>query len=227
MFNLGWGVLFVLVNFGLFLICYRLFGKQGLYAWIAAAVILANIQVIKTIGMFGFVMTLGNTMYGTIYLTTDLLNEKYGEKEAKKAVWFGFFFLFMSTAIMQMVLVFEDFDSGIPAQASLETIFGLMPRIALGSLAAYLISQFLDVKIFSKLKVKFPTRNQLWIRNNVSTGISQLIDTLIFCSIAFIGLYSWNVWWEIVITTYVLKFIISVASTPVIYWARSFKFKSE
>jgi uncharacterized integral membrane protein (TIGR00697 family) len=126
-----------------------------------------------------------------------------------------------------MVLVFEDFDSGIPAQASLETIFGLMPRIALGSLAAYLISQFLDVKIFSKLKVKFPTRSQLWIRNNVSTGISQSIDTLIFCSIAFIGLYSWNVWWEIVITTYVLKFIISVASTPVIYWARSFKFKSE
>lgn len=227
MFNLSWGVLFVIVNFALFLICYRLFGKQGLYAWIAAAVILANIQVVKTIGMFGFVMTLGNTMYGTIYLTTDLLNEKYGEKEAKKAVWFGFFFLLMSTVIMQMVLVFDDFDAGIPAQASLDTIFGLLPRIALGSLTAYLVSQFLDVKIFSKLKVKFPTRSQLWIRNNGSTGISQLIDTLIFCSIAFAGLYSWDVWWEIAITTYVIKFIISVASTPVIYWARSFMFKSE
>jgi uncharacterized integral membrane protein (TIGR00697 family) len=227
MFNLGWGALFVLVNFALFLICYRLFGKQGLYAWIAAAVILANIQVVKTIGMFGFVMTLGNTMYGTIYLTTDLLNEKYGEKEAKKAVWFGFFFLFMSTAIMQMVLVFHDFDGGIPAQASLETIFGLAPRIALGSLAAYLVSQFLDVKLFSRLKVKFPTRRQLWIRNNGSTGVSQLVDTLIFCSIAFAGEYSWDVWWEIAITTYVLKFIISVASTPVIYWARNFKFAQD
>jgi queuosine precursor transporter len=226
MFNLGWGVLFVLVNFALFLICYRLFGKMGLYAWIAAAVVLANIQVVKTIGMFGFVMTLGNTMYGTIYLTTDLLNEKYGEKEAKKAVWFGFFFLLMSTAIMQMVLVFQpqETDFGHPA---LQTIFGLAPRIALGSLAAYLISQFLDVKLFSKLKVKYPTRSQLWIRNNGSTGVSQLVDTFIFCSIAFAGEYPWDVWWEIVITTYVLKFIISVSSTPIIYWARNFKFKTE
>jgi uncharacterized integral membrane protein (TIGR00697 family) len=227
MFNLGWGVLFVLVNFALFLVCYRLFGKQGLYAWIAAAVILANIQVVKTIGMFGFVMTLGNTMYGTIYLTTDLLNEKYGEKEAKRAVWFGFFFLLMSTVIMQLVLVFKDFDAGIPAQAALETIFGLAPRIALGSLTAYLVSQFLDVRLFSKLKVKYPTRSQLWIRNNGSTSVSQLVDTLVFCTIAFAGVFDWNVWWDIVITTYVIKFVISVASTPVIYWARSFKFKDE
>jgi uncharacterized integral membrane protein (TIGR00697 family) len=227
MFNLGWGVLFVLVNFALFLVCYRLFGKQGLYAWIAAAVILANIQVVKTIGMFGFVMTLGNTMYGTIYLTTDLLNEKYGEKEAKRAVWFGFFFLLMSTVIMQLVLVFKDFDAGIPAQAALETIFGLAPRIALGSLTAYLVSQFLDVRLFSKLKVKYPTRSQLWIRNNGSTGVSQLVDTLVFCTIAFAGVFDWNVWWDIAITTYVIKFVISVASTPVIYWARSFKFKDE
>ncbi|QTH41462.1 queuosine precursor transporter [Cohnella sp. LGH] len=224
MFNFGWGVLFVLVNFALFLLCYRMFGKNGLYAWVAAAVILANIQVVKTIGMFGFVMTLGNTMYGTIYLTTDLINEKFGEKEARKAVWFGFFFLLMSTAIMQMVLVFQpqETDFGDPA---LQTIFGLAPRIALGSLAAYFVSQFLDVKIFSKLRAKFPSRNQLWIRLNGSIGVSQMVDTLVFCTIAFAGEYTWDIWWEIAITTYLLKFVISVASTPVIYWARSFKFK--
>jgi len=226
MFNFGWGVVFVLVNFALFLICFRLFGKQGLYAWIAAAVVLANIQVVKTIGMFGFVMTLGNTMYGTIYLTTDLLNEKYGEKEAKKAVWFGFFFLLASTAIMQMVLAFEpqETDFGDPA---LHAIFGLAPRIALGSLAAYFVSQFLDVKIFSKLRANFPSRSQLWIRVNGSIGVSQLVDTLVFCTIAFAGEYSWEVWRDIAITTYLLKFVISVASTPVIYLARNFKFKDE
>ncbi|MCU6708747.1 queuosine precursor transporter [Paenibacillus sp. J5C_2022] len=226
MFNFGWGVLFVLVNFALFLACYRMFGKNGLYAWIGAAVILANIQVVKTIEMFGFVMTLGNTMYGTIFLATDLINEKFGDKEAKKAVWFGFFFLLMSTAVMQMALVFkpQETDFGDPA---LHAIFDLAPRIALGSLAAYLTSQFLDVKIFSRLKVKFPTRGQLWIRNNGSTAVSQLIDTLIFCTIAFAGAEGlpWGVWWQIVITTYVLKFVISVSSTPVIYWARNFKFK--
>lgn len=224
MFNFGWGVLFVAVHFALFLLCYRLFGRQGLYAWIAAAIVLANIQVVKTIGMFGLVLTLGNTMYGTIYIATDLLNEKYGEKEAKKAVWFGFFFLLASTAVMQMALVFEPQESDI-GDSALRTIFGLAPRIALGSLAAYYVSQFLDVKIFSKLRKRFPTRNQLWIRMNGSIGLSQLVDTLVFCTIAFAGVYEWDVWRDIVLTTYLLKFVVSVASTPVVYWARNFKFK--
>ncbi|SFA80792.1 hypothetical protein SAMN05216312_101611 [Cohnella sp. OV330] len=226
MFNLLWGVGFVAVNFALFLVCYRLFGKNGLYTWIGAATLLANIQVVKTIEIFGIVMTLGNTIYATIYLTTDLLNEKYGEKEARKAVWFGFFTMIMSLVIMQMVLHFkpgaDDFS-----QDALQTIFGTTPRIVLGSLCAYFVSQFLDVRIFSRLKVAYPSRSQLWIRNNGSTGLSQLVDTLIFSSIAFIGLYPWDVWWEIAITTYVLKFVISAASTPVIYWARSFKFADE
>lgn len=223
MFNFVWGVFFVIVNFALFLACYRLLGKNGLYAWIGGATVLANIQVVKTIEMFGFVMTLGNTIYATIYLTTDLLNEKYGEKEARKAVWFGFFTMIMSLILMQMVLAFKPGADDI-SQDALKTIFGLTPRIALGSLCAYFVSQFLDVRIFSRLKVKYPSRSQLWIRNNGSTGLSQLVDTLVFTSIAFIGVYPWDVWWQIALTTYVLKFVISAASTPVIYIARNFKF---
>ncbi|WP_152396259.1 queuosine precursor transporter [Paenibacillus guangzhouensis] len=227
MFNLGFGVCFALVNFALFLICYRFFGKKGLYAWVGVATVIANIQVTKNIEMFGFVMTLGNTIYGTIYLTSDLLNEKYGEKEAKKAVWFGFFTLIMTTIMMQMALQFKPHESGMEAQAALEMIFGLMPRLALGSLAAYFISQFLDVRIYTFLKKVFHKPNQLWIRSNGSTGISQLVDSAVFCTIAFAGVYSWDVWFDIFITTYVLKFIISVASTPALYIARSFKFKEE
>ncbi|WP_442603037.1 queuosine precursor transporter [Paenibacillus sp. KN14-4R] len=229
MFNFYWGIGFVLVNFCLFLICYRFFGKNGLYAWVGVATVLANIQVVKTIEMFGLVMTLGNTMYATIYLTSDLLNEKYGEKEAKKAVWFGFFALIMSTIIMQMVLVFNPLQEGDLAQTSMETIFGLLPRLALGSLCAYFVSQFLDVKIYSFLKRVFPGRNQLWIRNNGSTAISQLLDTFVFCTIAFAGseLYPFDIWIQIVFTTYILKFVVSMASTPFLYIARNFKDKSE
>ena len=227
MFNLGFGVCFALVNFALFLICYRFFGKKGLYAWVGVATVIANIQVTKNIEMFGFVMTLGNTIYGTIYLTSDLLNEKYGEKEAKKAVWFGFFTLITTTIMMQMALQFKPHESGVEMQSALEMIFGLMPRLALGSLAAYFISQFLDVRIYTFLKKVFNKPNQLWIRSNGSTGISQLVDSAVFCTIAFAGVYSWDVWFDVFITTYVLKFIISVASTPVLYIARGFKFKEE
>jgi queuosine precursor transporter len=226
MFNFYFGVGFALVNFIFFLVCYKWFGKAGLFAWIAAATILANLQVVKTIEMFGLVMTLGNVIYGTIYLATDLLNEKYGEKEAKKAVWFGFFTLVMTTIIMQLVLVFEPHESDF-AQPHLEALFGLMPRLALGSLTAYLISQYLDVKLFAKLREKFSRPDQLWIRNNGSTMVSQLIDTFIFCMIAFAGLFSWNVWLQIFFTTYVIKFVVSAASTPFIYIARGFKHPDE
>lgn len=220
--NLLLGCAFVVVHFALFLICYRLFGKHGLYAWIGVATVLANIQVVKTIEMATLVMTLGNTMYASIYLTTDLINEKYGVKEAKKSVWFGFFTLLMTIVVMQMAILFEPHEGDI-AQGALETLFGIMPQIALGSLTAYLVSQFLDVRIFALLKRLFPKPNQLYIRNNGSTLISQLVDTTVFCGIAFATLYPWAVWWEIFLTTYIIKFIVSVASTPVLYIARSFK----
>jgi uncharacterized integral membrane protein (TIGR00697 family) len=235
MFNLWFGAIFMITHFALFLLAYRLFGRLGVYAWVAMATVLANIQVVKTIDihLFGAVIaiTLGNTMYGTLYLASDLLNEKYGEKAAKKAVWFGFFTLITTTIIMQMALLFKPFDSEFPLQVqdSMSTLFGLMPRIALGSLCAYFVSQFLDVKIYSFLKRVCPAPNQLWIRNNGSTAVSQLVDTLIFCTIAFAWAdgYDAKLWLSIFISTYVIKFIVSICSTPFLYAARSFTFKED
>lgn len=227
MFNLLWGVLFVVVNFAFFLLCYRLFGKSGMYAWVGIATVIANIQVAKTIAMpFDIVMTLGNTMYVTLYMTSDLLNEKYGREEARKAVWFGFFTLLMTTVIMQMVLVFKPQETDI-AQSSLETIFGLMPRLALGSLTAYFISQFLDVRLYSWIRKYYSTSRQLWIRSNGSTMVSSFVDTLIFCTIAFAGLYDWSVWLEILLTTYLAKFLLTAVGTPILYIARTFTFADD
>ncbi|AWB43856.1 hypothetical protein DCC85_06215 [Paenibacillus sp. CAA11] len=222
MFNLLWGALFVLVGFAFFLLCYRLFGKKGLYAWIGVATVIANIQVAKTIDLFGITMTLGNTMYVSLYMTSDLLNEKFGRAEARKAVWFGFFTLIMTTIIMQMALVFkpgtEDF-----AQDSLQVIFGLMPRLALASLTAYFVSQLLDVRLYAWIRRFYPKRSQLWIRNNGSTMISSFVDTLIFCSIAFLGEgYSMGTWLEILFTTYIIKFVLTAVGTPFMYIARNF-----
>lgn len=198
-----------------------------MYAWVGIATVIANIQVAKTIAMpFDIVMTLGNTMYVTLYMTSDLLNEKYGRAEARKAVWFGFFTLLMTTVIMQMVLVFKPQETDI-AQSSLETIFGLMPRLALGSLTAYFISQFLDVRLYSWIRKYYSTSSQLWIRSNGSTMISSFVDTLIFCTIAFAGLYDWNVWLEILLTTYLAKFLLTAVSTPILYIARTFTFAEE
>ena len=216
--ELLWVVL-LLVNFAAVLIAFRLFGKTGLYIWIAASAILANIQVLKTVEIFGFVATLGNIIYGTSFLATDILNEIYGKDDARQGVWIGFFILISMTAIMQVGLYFIPHSSDFSQQA-LQTIFGFMPRVVIASLIAYLLSQTHDVWAYAKWKKKFSGDNQIWIRNNLSTMVSQLIDSAIFCLIAFAGVFSWGDWWSILITTYLLKWVVAAADTPFIYLAK-------
>ncbi len=230
MFNLWWGILFVLVTYTLFVFSYRMFGIKGIYGWIAIAAILANIQVIKTIELAGIVTTLGNTLYVSMYLASDLLNERFGPKVARRAVWFGFLTLIVTTIVMQMALQFDvapGVDISADAQNALELIFGQVSILLIASLTAYLVSQLLDVRLYRWLRRLFPKPEQLWIRNNGSTMISSFVDTLIFCTIAFLGIYEWSVWIQILLTTYVLKFVLTAAGTPFLYWARTFKVPPE
>jgi len=167
-------VIFALVNFTLFLLVYKFFGKLGIFIWIVAATILANIQVTKMVVLFGFDANLGNILYGTIFLGTDVLNELFGKKEAKKAVFMGFSVMIITIITMTIALQFiphpEDF-----ANDSLTVIFGYLPRLLLASLTAFLISQFIDVNIFDKIKERLPENKFLWIRNNLSTMILSLL----------------------------------------------------
>ncbi|KQL57109.1 MULTISPECIES: queuosine precursor transporter [Bacillaceae] len=214
------GLLFALANFSFLLLFYKLFGKTGIIAWIGFAAILANLQVLKTIELFGFIVTMGNVMYATTFLATDLLNEKYGKALAKKAVWLGFSTLLVSTMIMQFVLLFPPHGEDL-AHTHLAFIFDFALRVALGSLAAFIISNHINIYIFAFFKKLLP--KMLWLRNIVSSIFGQALDTLIFCAIAFLGVYSMDIWFEIALTTYLMKFIVSVLAMPFIYWARSIK----
>src|SRR6056297_132445 len=184
----------LLANFFLIILAYKLFGKWGLIMWIPISVIVANIQVIQTIELFGYVATLGNIVYASSFLVTDILSEKYGKKEAQKAVWIGFFSVISMTILMWLALRFMPIDEALSQESykSLQTIFSFMPRIVLASLSAYLLSQLHDVWAFHFWKVKLNNRH-LWFRNNVSTMISQLIDSVVFTLIAFYGLYPTDV----------------------------------
>ncbi len=212
-------IVMLLVNFIGIMLAYRIWGKLGLFIWIPISVIVANIQVTKNISIFGLEATLGNIVYATGFLATDILSEAYGARESRKAVGIGFFALVMMTLLMQIAILFTPSASDI-ANESLSLIFGFMPRIALGSLVAYLCSNLHDIWAFEFWKKKRPGRRTLWIRNNLSTMVSQLIDSLIFTFIAFYGVYDMKVFWDIVITTYILKFIVAICDTPFMYIAR-------
>jgi hypothetical protein len=100
------------------------------------------------------------------------------------------------------------------------TIFSLMPRLAFASLTAYLLSQHHDVWAFHFWKDKYPAHKHLWIRNNASTMVSQIIDSAVFVLIAFYGVFETKVLFEVFITTYFLKFLVAAADTPFVYWGK-------
>jgi uncharacterized integral membrane protein (TIGR00697 family) len=208
----------VFIDLFVALLLFKLFKKEGLYLVIVANIIVCNIQVLKTVSLFGLTTTLGNVLYGSIYLTTDLLSETYGKKEANKGVWLGFTALLMMTIYMQLSLLLTPHPDDF-ASPHLEALFSLMPRVAAGSLTAYVSSQFLDVWMFHRWK-NITGERLLWWRNNFSTTISQAVDTLLFCLIAFYGLYPVRVWWEIVFTTFLYKFIVALCDTPFVYFGR-------
>jgi len=210
------------VNFGAILLIYRLFGKIGLYIWVPIAAITANLQVLKTVEIFGLTATLGNIVYATSFLVTDILSENYGRRSARRAVVFGFFSLISLVVLMNLALVFRP-DVSDFAQAHLEAIFTILPRVTAASLAAYAVSQLHDVWAYHFWRKRFPRIRHIWIRNNLSTIVSQLLDTIVFTAGAFIGVFPMPVVFQIAITTYVLKVIVAAADTPMVYLARLWK----
>ncbi|MCF7923831.1 MAG: queuosine precursor transporter [Candidatus Izimaplasma sp.] len=212
-------LLFATVNFTFFLLFYKLFGRLGIFIWIVLATILANIQVLALVDLFTIEANLGNILYGTIFLATDVLNEIYGKKEAKKAVFIGFGVMFVTVVIMQIAIQFnpnpEDW-----AMPYLKEIFGFLPIVFLASMTAFFVSQLVDIYIFAKIKEKLPNTKYLWIRNNGSTLISQFIDTIIFVPIAFYASFTNQVIFNLIISTYIIKLIVALIDTPVIYIAK-------
>ena len=212
----------LMVNFLSILLFYRVLGKTGLYVWIPLAVIVANIQVLKLVELFGISATLGNIVYATSFLVTDILSENYGKRSASKAVLIGFMSLIASTLLFQGALWFVP-GADDWAQEHLSALFGFMPRIALASLTAFGISQIHDVWAYNFWKKKWPGTKMIWIRNNASTMVSQLLDSIVFTLIAFAGVFPVPVLMEILFSTYFIKWIVAAMDTPFIYWAAAMK----
>ena len=213
--------LMMATNFLFITTIYRFWGKQGLLCWIPVSVILANIQVVKLVSLFGITSTLGNIVYASAFLVTDILSENHGKEDAKQAVYIGFFSLIVTTVIMNLALQFTPHPDDF-AQGALETIFTVMPRLAVASLIAYGISQSHDVWAFHWWSQRTKGKH-LWLRNNLSTMVSQALDSSVFTFVAFYGTVPTGTLWEIFISTYILKFIVAACDTPFVYLAKAMK----
>lgn len=217
----------VLLIYGIVLLAYRIFGKSGMYVMTAIATILANIEVLLLVNAFGMEMTLGNVMFASTYLVTDILSENEGKKSASKAVWLGVFVSAVMLILTQYWMLYKPSGSDW-AMEHIKAIFSTTPRLLFASFTGYIISQRFDVWLYHKWW-KFTTdktgdkKKFLWLRNNGSTLISQVVNTVIFTLIAFAGWYDVKTLISVMISSYVIYVFTSLLDTPVVYIARWMK----
>lgn len=212
-----WFIL-IIINFSFTLLAFRLWGKFGLFIFAVISILLANIQALKQIDLFGLHGSMGDISYVGIYLISDILSENYGKDTARRLVGLGIFSTIATTAIMYLSLQLmpNSFDQG---QTALATIFGIFPRFVLASICAFALSQTYDVIAYQFWRKKFPAYKYIWIRNGFSTMISQLIDNIVFSMIAFLGIFPISYIWQIFFTSCILRTIITIIDTPFVYWS--------
>lgn len=209
----------LLLAFLSIILCYKFLGKNGLFLWIVVATLVSNIQTVKTVKLFGIETALGTILYGSTFLATDILNYKYGLKESRKTILYGFLSMIIMTIFMVICLLYKPSPNDF-AQESLTIIFSFNIRITIGSIAGFCISQFVDTFLFHKLQKKY---NKLWLSNNASTMICQIIDTIIFTMVTYIGIMDFKVIFEIMISMYIFKIIVALLDTPFMYIAAKIK----
>lgn len=222
-------LLSVILLYGLVLLFYKCFGKQGLFCWTVLATIAANIEVLLVIRAFGFEQTLGNVMFASSFLVTDILSENYSQKDANRAVHIGIVTSMAFVLISQLWLLFEpaETDWAMPA---IRDIFSNTPRLMLVSLLVYIICQKFDVWAYHrwwKLTSRLcgDEKRFLWLRNNGSTLISQLLNSVLFTLGAFAGVYEWSTLLSLCLFSYLVFICTSLLDTPVVYLARMIRQK--
>ena len=218
--NIFYGFVNIAVTFTLVVLIEKLFKKEGLYVWLSIATILANLTVCKMIDVFSFTTSLGNVLFASTFLATDIMSEKYSKKDAKKGVYLSIFSGITFIFITQLTLLFIPSSDDVVNEA-MKTLFAISIRTSAASMLMFFISNMLDIHLYNKLKEKYP--DKMWLRNNVSTIFCNCVENYFFNTLAFIGIFSIPVIISIATTTTVIEIVIALCDTPFLYISKKLK----
>ena len=179
--------------------------------------VLSNIGATKGV-QFGPVITDGGFfLFPLAYVLGDVVSEVYGFRAARKAILTSFFFGAFSSLVFWIVIVLPPAPF-YENQSAFEAVLGPVPLIVAGSLLGYLVGQLLNAYVMVKVKQRTQEKH-LWARLISSTMVGELVDTVIFCTIAapVIGIDSWSGFLNYVLVGYVYKCLVEVVIMPLTY----------
>lgn len=187
------------------------------------------------LNILGFVMdfnlTAGAVIWPVVFITTDLINEYFGKPGVKRISYLTALLILYAFIVIFMAIELppagwwsnlqDESGEVYNMDLAFNRILGQGQRIIIGSLAAFLISQLVDVFIFQRLRQATGNR-WLWVRATGSTLVSQLVDSFVVLFIAFYGVFATEQIIAIGITNYIYKFLVAILLTPVIYLGHYF-----
>ena len=164
-----------------------------------------------------FELSVGILPYPITFLITDLISEIYGKKKANEVVVVGIFASFFSMGIILIANYVPAMETSPIDNATFSKVFSLSPLAVLASMLAYLFAQFVDIRIYHFWK-NLTNGKMLWLRNNFSTFLSQLIDTsVVVALLCLFGVLPWELFFGLLLSGFIFKICVAAIDTPFLY----------
>lgn len=206
--------------------------KEKLFLFLSGifltSLVLANIiGTTKFVYVFGLTVPAGVLAYPFTFLATDLICELYGKKRAQSLVWVGFTMNFFMLGLMMLGHYLKDASGISGATSTFENVYEFMIGNVIASMIAYLIAQSVDVRLFHFWK-SLTKGKHLWLRNNLSTVVSQLVDTTAIMTVLYYAnnlgstIQSISDLVGLIFASYIFKVLVALFDTPLFYlgvWA--------
>jgi uncharacterized integral membrane protein (TIGR00697 family) len=174
---------------------------------------ISNVIAGKLITVGGLFAPAAVLCYSLTFVATDTMTELWGKERTRFVVNVGFLVAILSAVLIRLA-IFLPAAPFWQGQEAFAAVLGANLRITVASLTAYLISQYHDIWAFTYWKEKTGGRF-LWLRNNLSTGGSQILDTAIFITLAFAGTGAPLL--SMIMGQYAIKLVIAICDTPLVY----------
>lgn len=190
-----------------------------------AILLISNTVGVKVVDVFGLNLPGGIIVFPVSYIFGDVLTEVYGYRASRRIIWTGLACAVMMSGVYYVV---EQLPAASfwPHQQAYESILGFAPRITLASIIAYFCGEFSNSYVLAKMKL-FTNGRHLWTRTIGSTIVGEGVDTLVFCAVAFTGVFTSIQILSIVLANYVVKVAYEVIATPATYAVVGFLKRAE
>jgi len=198
------------------------------------SLIISNIIAVKIVSAGSLILPAAIIIFPVSYIFGDILTEVYGYARARRVIWIGFCCNLLAVAAIWISIQLPAapfwkmgiLDSPAAAQNAYTAVLGFAPRLLLASFLAYLCGEFINSFVLAKMKIRTSGRH-LWARLIGSTLIGQLIDSGLFITLAFYGIFPFAVLLKLIITQWLFKSIYEAIATPFTYWIVNYLKKTE